>query len=369
MSYEEQIYNGLEEAYQRSLADNSTQFTLNIADPQSKYIFFSDQHKGARDGADDFFRSERAYNAALAYYFRQGHTLVTMGDVEELWEERIPTVLAAYQHTFWLESRFNAHGRYLRLWGNHDDDWQYPDLVQRYLDPIYTQQGGQPLQVHEGVRLIVQDGAQTLGTIFLAHGHQGTLESDRFASISKFFVRYFWRPFQRLTNYKSTAPSNDWRLREKHNVAMYQWAASQERLVLIAGHTHRPVFESQSHADDVHQELTAVLAQLDANPDDSALRQLAAELEAELEWIRAQNQQAPGWEGEPDHNQPAYFNTGCCCYNDGDITGIEINGGIIRLVRFPDQDEKPRPLILEEAQLSDIFAACAPRVAVTFQPD
>ena len=31
-----------------------------------RYIIFSDQHKGARNGADDFLRCERAYNAALA---------------------------------------------------------------------------------------------------------------------------------------------------------------------------------------------------------------------------------------------------------------------------------------------------------------
>ncbi|MCA9980721.1 MAG: hypothetical protein KDD89_07810, partial [Anaerolineales bacterium] len=304
-TYEEQIYTGLQEAYERSLADPATQFTLDLSASQSKYIIFSDQHKGARDGADDFLRSERAYNAALAYYYHQGHTLVTLGDVEELWEERIPTVLQAYQHTLMLESKFNAHGRYLRLWGNHDDDWQYPEQVQRHLDPIYTQGGGTPLQVHEGVRLLVQTNGQALGTIFLAHGHQGTLNSDRFASLSKFFVRHFWRPFQRLTNFKSTTPANDWVLREKHNVAMYQWAASHERLVLIAGHTHRPVFESRTHADEIYQELMVILEQLAADPTNQPLRQLAAERNAELEWIRAQNAQPPGMEGEPGHHQPA----------------------------------------------------------------
>ncbi|MBL7747421.1 MAG: metallophosphoesterase, partial [Chitinophagaceae bacterium] len=32
--------------------------------------------------------------------------------------------------------------------------------------------------------------------------------------------------------------------------------------------------------------------------------------------------------------KPGYFNTGCCCFSDGDITGIEISGGCIRLVKW-----------------------------------
>ncbi|NNE69209.1 MAG: hypothetical protein HKN29_02470, partial [Rhodothermales bacterium] len=59
-------------------------------------IIFSDQHKGARDGADDFRKAERAYNAALAYYLELGHTLVELGDVEELWEETPGVVIDRY---------------------------------------------------------------------------------------------------------------------------------------------------------------------------------------------------------------------------------------------------------------------------------
>jgi predicted phosphodiesterase len=357
-SYQQQISQGLENAYRQSLANPASQRTIDIRQPNSKFIIFSDQHRGGRNGADDFMRSERAYNAALGYYYHQGHTLVTLGDVEELWEERIPTVLQAYPHTFWLESRFNADGRYIRLWGNHDDDWQYPEQVQQHLDPLYTKEGGEPLQVHEGVLLHVRDGEKELGAIFLAHGHQGTLESDRIAPLSKFVVRHVWRPFQRLTNYKSTTAASSWSLRERHNVAMYRWAASKSCVVLITGHTHRPVFESKTHADGVLAELTAVLAHLQTDPTNPDLRLRASELNAELEWIRAQNQQPPGHEGNGAHHQPAYFNTGCCCYDDGDITGIEISGNQIRLVRFPNAGRKPVPHVLAQAQLTAVFSAC-----------
>ena len=32
--------------------------------------------------------------------------------------------------------------------------------------------------------------------------------------------------------------------------------------------------------------------------------------------------------------KPSYFNTGCCSFSDRSITGIEIAGGEIRLVRW-----------------------------------
>jgi UDP-2,3-diacylglucosamine pyrophosphatase LpxH len=310
-----------------------------------------------RNGADDFRRSERAYNAALAYYFRMGHTLVVLGDVEELWEERPAPVLETYRRTLELEVRFHRRQRYFRLWGNHDDEWQFEDRVRRHLAPRY---GDPELKVRESLSISVMDGPQKLGTLFLAHGHQWTATSDRWATVSKFFVRYFWRPIQRLTHFSFNTPAKDWRLRERHNIAMYSWAEKQDKLVLIAGHTHRPVFKSQSHAAQIMEELDGVEDQLQVSPDDKALREKASALAAELEWVRAQQNQAPGAEGERviAMTKPCYFNTGCCAFIDGDITGIEIADGEIRLVRWPDDEEEPRPLILAKASLKDVFAAC-----------
>jgi hypothetical protein len=50
-----------------------------------------------------------------------------------------------------------------------------------------------------------------------------------------------------------------------------------------------------------------------------------------------------------------YFNSGCCAFEDGDITGIEIADGWIRLVRWPDDAGNPKPKILESAALNEVF--------------
>ncbi len=40
--------------------------------------------------------------------------------------------------------------------------------------------------------------------------------------------------------------------------------------------------------------------------------------------------------------QTCYFNTGCCSFDDGDCTGLEIAEGKTRLVRWPDDDGNPK---------------------------
>src|ERR1700712_4675620 len=53
---------------------------------KDKFIILSDQHKGARDGADVFALAEKNYLSALEYYYTEGYFYINLGDSEELWE-------------------------------------------------------------------------------------------------------------------------------------------------------------------------------------------------------------------------------------------------------------------------------------------
>ena len=345
----------LDAAFQRALEQEQTEGQMLLDIHSSKFVIFSDHHKGSRDGADDFMLCERAYNAALAYYNRLKYTLLVMGDVEELWEEQPETVLNAYAHTLELEGQFHQDGRYMRFWGNHDDAWSHPDLVEQLLRPALK---GGPLQVRESIILHVRDGEEELGRLFLVHGHQGTLDSDRIAPISKFFVRYFWRPIQRTIRVSFNTPAKDFELRNVHDSALYFWSESQEKVILIAGHTHRPVFKSESHEEIARKALQQAEEQLAKRPESSRLRQRVAERAAELEWILTQHQQAPEPAPLIEFKKPSYFNTGCCAFLDGDITGLEFSDGEIRLVRWPNDEDLPAPKVLGKEKLKDVFAAC-----------
>jgi hypothetical protein len=345
--YQKQVKDGLDRAF-ADAADR--EFDVD----RDAMIVLSDHHRGAHDGADDFWRCERSYNATLGHYLESGHHLFLLGDVEELWENKPQEPLEAYGATLDLEREFHRAGRLERFWGNHDDAWRHTGEVEKHLLPRFP-----GLVVREALRLHLVRGGERIGELFLVHGHQGTSDSDRFSFFSRQFVRYGWRPLQRRFSIASTTPARDYELRAAHDSAMFEWARSRpEKLVLIAGHTHRPVFggtmppvPSQRDLEAVKRELAALRATSDASRD------ALAGLRAELEFIRTTPY------GEPPKKiwPPCYYNTGCCSFGDGDITGIEIAGGKIRLIRWLNDDYKPLAKLLAEDELSRVLDAVAGR--------
>jgi hypothetical protein len=315
-----------------------------------KLIVFSDQHKGARDGADDFQRCERAYNAALAHYFELGHRLFALGDVEELWECEPAEVIARYGRTLELEAGFHRERRYERFFGNHDDLWSDPKQVSRHLGKRF-----EGLAVRETLRLRVMRGAESLGELFFVHGHQGTLDADRFKWVSRLFVRHVWRPLQRKLGMASTGPSVDWKLRGAHDSAMYEWARDRgQGVVLVAGHTHRPVFGGSAPSPDVEESSSDVEARLDELRREGGAPAEIAELRALLEWARAEELRV-GLQAPTPLQRPCYFNTGCCSYGDGDVTGLELVGDEMRLVRWIRAEGEVAPRELAAASLTQVF--------------
>ncbi len=346
VSYEKRIHRGMQNLYER-IENERHEIDLD----STRWIIFSDHHRGQRDGADDFQRCEPAYHAALGYYFETGHRLILLGDVEELWESRPAPVVKSYAGALELEAAFFDEGRYERYVGNHDDEWESSRAVKRFL-------GGRcpGLEIVEGRCFRVMSRGEELGTLLLTHGHQGLYWADKFRVLSRVLNRNFWRPIQRLTRIPSTTPARNFLLRNKHDRAMCSWAARYDRLALIAGHTHRPVFMGSSHQQRVERELERTLseARREAAPADS-LR--VAQLRAELEWARVHGEDWTNAARELEAPKPCYFNSGACSFADGSITGLEIIDGEIRLVHWPNEAGEPRPRILATADLkNEVFA-------------
>ena len=345
--YRKAIERGLSKAFD---ADGTP--TEDVDLDALRWVVFSDHHKGERDGADDFRRCERAYNAALAAYLERGFTLVVLGDVEELWECSPAKVLEVYEHTLALEREFHAAGRYMRFWGNHDDAWRHPGEVEKHLHRI----GFDGLKVLEAKKVQVRRGGAALGLLYLAHGHQGTADSDRFGWFSRLVVRFVWRPLQRRLDMPSTSPSRDWDLRASHEAAMFGWAGKRrEHPVVITGHTHRPVFADSAPEPKTTRssgEIEKELAELRTSPPVDPEK--AAALRSEYEYARAEERRL---DRPTPVVPPCYFNTGCCSFGDGDITGLELADGEIRLVRWSCSDGAPARRLLASDALADVFAA------------
>lgn len=342
--FQRQIAAGMTRAFNDSATEE-----LELDFDSTRLIVLSDLHKGGGAGADDFLRSAAAYQAALAYYLEEGYTLVTLGDVEELWKFTPQEVIAAYSELLELEAEFHKQGRYLRFWGNHDDLWRHPDAVSKLLGRFYP-----GIKIREALKLRVTSDGQDLGLIFLVHGHQGTTESDKFGWFSKLIVRYFWRPLQRKFGFSATTPATDWNLRHKHEEAMFHWASTQPtKPLMIAGHTHRPVFGTSKPPKPALRPIAEIESDLEAAKA-TGDRDRVATLRAELEWTKVvQLRVAPPVPIQP----PCYFNTGCCCFPDGDVTGLELADGEIRLVRWPTDEDKPAAKLLVGDDLREILGA------------
>lgn len=347
MRYEAHVHRGLESSHRRC-GDEIRRLDLE----RTRMVILSDLHRGRRDRGDDFLRSERAYNAALGYYLECGYTLVHLGDVEELWSCTPKEIFDAYAHTVAMEAEFHRQGRYLRFYGNHDEAWSDPELVEEHLHPRFP-----GLRVREGLTLLLRSGGEEVGRLFLAHGHQGTTLSDRHARWGRMIAGNVWRPLQKLIRQHATNPSHDSALRERHEMAMYRWAAGKDGLVLVTGHTHRPVFMSESESSLVARKLRAARDLLADRPEDVELLNRVAELRARLEWIEARGREAPSRSGAlGDPLRPCFFNVGCCSFPDGDVTGLELAEEEIRLVKWPDDEGRPRPKVLASASLvRDVF--------------
>lgn len=303
-----------------------------------KFIVFSDQHKGTRDLADDFRLAEKNYMTALDYYYNNNFRFISLGDCEELWENTPQAVMKSNKTVLEAEAKF-LPDRYFRVFGNHDLEWKYPFQQALYLRPVF----GKDLKVYEGIELQTQYNNQVY-SIFLTHGHQGDKKSDG-NPFSTWVVAAIWTPIQRYLEVTINTTSDSFELVDAHNIMMYEWSATQKQLVLVSGHTHKPVFASLDHIDRLTHQLEK--AKSDGN---TALIQ---KTEAELAFRKKEYE---GKKFVKSMAAPSYFNTGCCCFSDGDITGIEIEGGYIRLVKWETDDKQPPTRkVLEESTLSYIF--------------
>ena len=305
-----------------------------------KFIIFSDQHKGARDGADDFATAEPNYLAALEYYNANDFSFISLGDNEELWENTLTQVKKYNTDTFEAEKKFINRNAFVKIFGNHDLYWQNDPFAPLQLKSIY----GTDVKIYEGIILQVRVNDSKLN-IFCTHGHQGDAQSDG-NWFSKFFVARIWGPLQGYLRINPNTPAYDNEVKTLHNDIMYKWSALHNNLLLITGHTHQPVFQSLTLLERLYRQIQAAKR----DNDNKAMDDLQKE-------IRKREKEFSAVSMDYLIMKPSYFNSGCCCFSDGDITGLEIENGNIRLVKWKAENEKPTRSVLEEISLQELMSA------------
>lgn len=249
-------------------------------DDSSRFIIFSDCHRGDNSWADDFAPNQQLLFFALQHYFEEGFAYIEAGDGDELWENRSFAVIRnAHSHIFWLMQQFHLDHRLYMIYGNHDIVRQDPDVVRDTLYTYYDEREDAQLPLLDGITVhegLVLRHAVAGKRIFVVHGHQADPWTDRFWRVSRFMVRHVWRHLQLLGFRDPTSAAMNYRKRGIIEQRLIAWIAANHQM-MIAGHTHRSVF--------------------------------------------------------PRLGEPLYFNTGSCVHPRC-ITGIEIADGAITLIKW-----------------------------------
>lgn len=292
------------ESFQGLLESSPTEEIL----PASRYVILSDLHMGDGGKRDDLLRNRAILRTVLReHYLKRGYTLILAGDVEELHKFRLPDIRRAWATLYSVFDAFAARNALRKLVGNHD--------------LALLKEGGYPYELSHGLRL-------TLGgrTLFCFHGHQASRFFVKFNYLSDFIVRYIAKPLR----IKNTSISKDSRQRFKAERRIYR-ASKRLGILSIAGHTHRPLFESLSKYDSLRFALEALVKEF---PYASASRReeiarVVSIYKGEFRGLRKKERKeglSRGLYEDRDFATPCVFNSGCAT-GAGGFTAIEISGG------------------------------------------
>lgn len=247
-------------------------------DNNTKIVIMSDCHRGAGDNLDNFVKNQNIYEGALRYYYNKGYTYIELGDGDEMWEvENYEDIINVHIDTFKQIKKFNDINRFIMIYGNHDIEKSSQKILKKYFykynNEITKQEEGllENLVVYESLVLVYNNK-----DIFLVHGHQVDFLNSNLWRFSRFLIRKVWKKLENIMTKDPTSAAKNYGVTKKTEKKLENWSIKNNK-ILIAGHTHRPIF--------------------------------------------------------PKIGQSLYFNDGSCIHPNG-ITCLEIENGNITLVKW-----------------------------------
>lgn len=252
-------------------------------DDLSKFILFSDCHRGDGSFADDFANNRNVYQHALKHYFENNFTYIELGDGDELWENLFfKDIFEANKSVYLQLQKFYNTNKLYMIYGNHDMVYRNPSIIKRHFSEYFDVKEGKKLPLMPDLKFyegIVLENAKTKQEVFLTHGHQADFMNYVGWRINRFFVRILWKPLQIWGIKDPTSPAKNYVELVKVERRIKKWIADNKNLITIIGHTHRPHFP------------------------------------------------------KPQENELNFFNDGSCVHPRS-ITGIEIENGTIALIKW-----------------------------------
>lgn len=214
----------------------------------SRYVLFSDCHRGNGLTGDNFLKNQHLYLAALQYYDEKGFTYIELGDGDELWENRsFDSIKAAHGASFERLARFYREGRMFMLYGNHDMI-KRSRTFPRQTDTFSTCMTCLEQKLFPGIRFLpalILKNRSDGPDLYLTHGHQADFLNSVLWRQARFLVRYLWTPLERIGFLDPSGGAKKDPKKERTEHTLASWARTRGG-ILIAGHTHRPALDSSS---------------------------------------------------------------------------------------------------------------------------
>lgn len=212
----------------------------------SKFIIFSDCHRGDNSFADDFANNRNIYFHALQYYYNENYTYCEIGDGDELWENiEFKSIFEAHKNVFDLMRLFFIEGRLHRLVGNHDMVYRNKRFVEKNLHSYFDKVTAKDVPLFPGISFpegLVLTHETTGQELFLLHGHQADWMNYRGWKFNRFMVRALWRQLQIFGIGDPTSPAKNYKELIKVERRTKKWITDNKNIFTVIGHTHRPRF-------------------------------------------------------------------------------------------------------------------------------
>jgi len=271
---------------QKKLTEAYENAKIEYFDENSKYVFLSDCHRGDGSHSDEFTKNQNTFIYAMEYYYKKGFKYVEVGDGDELWEHsKARHIKNAHYEVFEVIKRFHKDNRLIMLYGNHNIYLKDPEYVRKNYYTYYnsyTEETREFLKGLKPIEALLLKNKKSGQEILVVHGHQGDFSNDQIWFLTMLSLKYFWRYLHAFGVKNPASPVKNAHKRHKIERNVSKWINKNNKMV-ICGHTHRFKY--------------------------------------------------------PKEKELPYFNTGCCIYPTT-VTAIELEKGIIKIVRWKIKTDK-----------------------------
>jgi len=293
---------------------------------KDKFVIFSDTHLGNGSYQDDFKQNSELFLTILKeYYLPKGYTLILNGDIEELYKFNFNQIYNYWGNVYEVFEEFRNQKRLMKIFGNHDFILSHNRTKNHKFD------------LYESVNLKYHNH-----DLFIYHGHQTSGFLEDYNRFSCWVVRYVANPF----GYKNKTFHYDDKSKFKNETYAYNFS-SQNKLISLMGHTHRPLFESYSKFDSLKFEIESFLNDLNKKNgiNRKYILNTVKKLKLELDNLDAKKYTSESKSTIYNDNLlvPCLFNSGSVIGKRG-ATGLEIKNGKISLIYWFDSKRSNRYL-------------------------